>query len=259
MAAKHSPGVKQIVQSVARLFANPLIQQTIPTQPTYQTPADVPALPTGFRALDKALEVGGLPYGRIIELIGPSRPDHSGGTICLASRTAARVQRQQEIVTIVDMNHTFDPWQAERCGLVASHLLLTRPDTLFTALTALESAAQNANLVLVIMGIVAELLRDIEPDLLKTLLYRLRNIVRPANCVFLFITALHKDNPFSPTNYPAGFPLAELADVRLWVQNETWTHNEGLTTAYNANVTVIKNKLATAGKGANLRVKLAGE
>jgi RecA/RadA recombinase len=168
------------------------------------------------------------------------------------------VQRQQEIVTIIDMNHGFDPWHAERCGLIAPHLLLTRPDTIFAALTTMESAARNAELVVVVMGVVAELLRHVEADLLRTLLRRLHNIVRHSNSVFLFITVPRKKDPFSPANYPAGFPLAEMADIRLWLQDEVWTHKEGVATAYKANLTVIKNRLAMAGKGASIRIKLNG-
>jgi recombination protein RecA len=256
VAAKYSSGLKQVMQNVVRLFAFPTM--IIPTRPEYKEPVDIPILPTGLRPLDKALGIGGLPYGKIVELIGPGVSDISDGTHCIAGRIAARVQRRQEIVTIIDMNHSVDPWQAERSGLMAPQLLLTRPDTVFAALTSLESAAQNADMVIVVMGIVTELLRDIETDLLKTLLQRLRHIVRRSNCIFLFVTALTKNDPFNPTNYPAGFPLAELADVRLWVQDETWTRKDGLTTAYKANVTVIKNELAMVGRGAGIRIKLAG-
>jgi recombination protein RecA len=247
---------------VARLFTLPTFRQSIPTKPVYKAPVDIPALPTGFRSLDKALGIGGLPYGKIIELIGPS-PTFRSGTVCLASRMAAKVQLQQGIVTIIDMEHCFDPWQAERCGLRAPHLLLTRPDTVFTALAALESATQHADMVMVMMGLVAELLQDVEPDLLRTLLGRLRKIVRTAKGVTLFVTAVGEDDPlrardaiFGTTPYPAGFPLAQIAEVRLWVQDEAWSNKDGLTTAYKANVTVVKNELATAGRGASVRIKL---
>jgi hypothetical protein len=49
--------------------------------------------------------------------------------------------------------------------------------------------------------------------------------------------------------------MADLADVRLWIQDEAWTHSKGIATAYKANLTVIKNRLAMAGKGADIRIK----
>jgi len=155
------------------------------------------------------------------------------------------------------MSHSFDPWQAERCGLIAPQLLLTRPDTIFDARSTLENAARNTKLVVVTMGVVPQLLQHVEPDLLKTLLRRLQTIVGHSGSAFLFVTALLQNDPFSPANYPPGFPLPEIADVRLWVQDENWTRKAGLATAYKADVTVIKNRLAMVGKGASLRVKMA--
>jgi recombination protein RecA len=32
---------------------------------------DVPSIPTGFPSLDKALGVGGIPRGRVVEIFGP--------------------------------------------------------------------------------------------------------------------------------------------------------------------------------------------
>ena len=93
-------------------------------------------LSTGFRSLDKALGIGGLPRGKITELISPESLS-SSGALLLAAGIAARVQRKQQIVTILDMGRYFDPWQAERCGLIAPQLLLTRPQTVFEALTTL--------------------------------------------------------------------------------------------------------------------------
>jgi recombination protein RecA len=221
----------------------------------FRSVVDVLSLSTGFRALDKALGVGGLPRGKITELLSADALS-SSGALLIAAGIAAKVQRKQQIVTIIDLSRTFDPWQAERCGLIAPHLLLTRPDTVLGALTTLEEVAHREGLVLVVMGVVADLLNGAEADLLKTLLGRLRGIIRQSNSAFLFITSPLEDNPFAFANYPAGFPLAEVADIRLWIQDESWTHKEGIATAYKANLTVIKNQLAVAGTGADLKINM---
>ena len=256
MAARS--GVKFVIQNVARLFAEPATKPPlVPARVKYKSPANnVDTLPTGLRPLDKALGIGGLPYGKIVELIGPGDTLISNGAISVSAKIAAKVQRQQEIVAIIDMTHNLDPWQAERCGLVAPHLLLTRPETVFEALTSLENATRNAQLVVVIIGVVAELMSQIETSTLKTLLRRLQTIVQRSNSVCLFVTTAQKNSPFAPQNYPPGFPLADMAHVRLWLQEENWICKGGLTTAYKANLTVIKNNLATAGTGANIRIKM---
>jgi RecA/RadA recombinase len=258
MAVKSSGGVKRVVEQVARILVGRPLPYTLPTRLDYR-PAVVkgPVLSTGLRPLDKTLSIGGLPGGHITELIGPAVSPPSDGVMCLAAKIGAKTQRQQLPVAIIDLPHTFDPWLAERCGLMAPHLFLTRPDTMLAALSTLESAARSPGLALVNLGVVSDLLRHAEPDLLKTLLGRLRVIVRQSNGVFLFITIPLDNNPFNPANYPAGFPLAELAAVRLWTQNESWTYKDSLATAYKATVTVIKNRLAAPGLGADIRLKLA--
>ncbi len=258
MALKNrSKSIKQMIQSVAGLLAEPILHgRLVVNQLDYKSAADVAVLATGLRPLDKALGIGGLPYSHITELIGPGITPISGGSLCIAARIGAKVQRRQEIVSIIDMNQSFDTWQAERCGLIASHLLHTQPDTIFEALTAIENAARNAQLTIVIMGIVAQLLRHIEPHLLKTLQSRLQKIVKQSNSAFLFITHPLKTDPFEVKNYPPNFLLADIAAIQIWVQEENWTYKAGLSTAYKANVTIIKNELAIAGKGGNIRIKL---
>lgn len=213
-------------------------------------------LPTGLRPLDKALGIGGLPQGKITELMSPD-VFASSGALLLGAGIAAKMQRKQRIVTIIDLSHQFDPWQAERCGLIAPHLLLTRPATVFEALTTLESIANREGLVLVVLGVVADLLGSAEPELLHSLLRRLQAIIRSSPSAFLFITSPLEDNPFSPDNYPAGFPLGEIANIRLWIQTEAWTQQDSITTAYKASVAVIKNQWAVAGTGADVRISLA--
>jgi recombination protein RecA len=255
MTANNARRVKRVIENVARLFGDRSIQPKIPTAFDFSPPADLETMSTGFRPLDKALDVGGLPCGKITELVAAGGTSLNGGATCIAARIASKVQRKQQIVAIIDLCHGFDPWQAERCGLAAPQLLLSRPATLFDALTTLENAARNAGLVIMVMGVAAELLSHAEPELLKTLLRRLRNIVAHSNSVFLLLTSPLKDDPFSPENYPVGFPLADLADVRLWIQEENWTHKDGVATAYKATLTVIKNRVALAGKGADIRIK----
>jgi hypothetical protein len=255
VGVKSSSGARQVIQSVTGLFAGRLARPNLPAAFNFRPAVDVLTLATGFRPLDKALGIGGLPQGKVTELMSPEALADSG-TLLLAAGIAARVQRKQQIVTILDLSHQFDPWQAERCGLIAPHLLLTRPATVLEALTTLESVATSQGLVVVVMGVVADLLGNAEPELLRNLLGRLRAIIRHSGSAFLFITSPVENNPFSPDNYPVGFPLAEIADIRLWVQTESWTHQDSIATAYKASVAVIKNQWAIAGVGADVKINL---
>jgi len=250
--------VKQVFESVTGLFIHRFGRRQLPALPNYPVPSpDAETLSTGFRPLDNALGMGGLPYNRVTELMGPESTISQHGTTYIAAGIASKVQRKQQNVTIIDMSRCFDVWQAERCGLIAPHLLLSRPETVFDTLAILENAHQRAGLFVVVMGSTTKLFGPASSDLRRMLLGRLRNIVKQSDSVFLFLTVAQKNDPFSPINHPAGFPLSELADVRLWIQDETVTHKSGLTTAYKATVAVIKNNLALAGKGADIRIKIA--
>jgi|GEM_PF-2015972 len=253
MAAKR---VKRVFESMTGLFIHRFGRRQPPSIPGYSAPApDIKTLSTGFRLLDNALGRSGLPYNRITELMGPGGPTSQYGTIYIAAGIASKVQRKQENVTIIDMSHCFDVWQAERCGLIAPHLLVSRPETVFDTLTILENTHHRPGLIIVVMGSTLELFSQASHDLRRILLGRLRHIVRQSGSIFLFLTVAQKNDPFSPTNHPAGFPLSELADVRLWIQDETATHKNGMIATYKATLAVIKNNLAPAGKGADVRIK----
>ncbi|MFN8457605.1 MAG: hypothetical protein U0401_23600 [Anaerolineae bacterium] len=253
MTFKGSREVKQVIQSVAGILIGHFSRPALPGAFDYRVASNLSTLPTGFRSLDKAMGLAGLPCGHITELSGTLG---STGTLTLAAGIAAKVQRKQQVVTILDLSQQFDLWQAERCALIAPHLLLTRPKTIFEALITLEQVSQREGLVLVSLGVVADLLSQVERDLLHHLLGRLRTIVKRSTSAILFVTVALDDNPFSPANYPAGFPLSEVADIRLWLQNEAWTQRDGVATAYKASLVVVKNRLALAGKGADIKITL---
>lgn len=251
-------GLKRVITSVAQLLAEP----TQPAMPGWLSasppPAPAPAcVSTGIRAIDKVMSTGGLPLGALTELVGPAGTLSRGGAQLVAARIAANIQRKQGSLVILDLSRGFDPWQAERAGLVAPQLFLSRPETIFEALSTLETATRHANtLIIVVMELVTDLLNHIEAERLHTLLRRLQHIVRGSDSAFLAITAATTQNPLNLVDYPPAFPLPDVARLRLWLQDEQWTFADGIATAYKTSLTVVKNDFGMVGKGANLRIKL---
>src|SRR6478752_6754399 len=72
----------------------------------------IEAIPTGLASLDKALGIGGIPKGRIIEVYGPE----SSGKTTLALTVLAQCQKQGGNVVFVDAEHALDPIYAENIG-----------------------------------------------------------------------------------------------------------------------------------------------
>ena len=102
-------------------------------QPT-ATRDELSAISTGFVSLDRVLGIGGLPKGRISEILG--RPD-SGKTV-LALRFLAQAQAEGK-VAYINLSGSFDPNVARRCGLELSRFTLGQPRDLEEALTMVES------------------------------------------------------------------------------------------------------------------------
>ncbi|MGL5919750.1 MAG: recombinase RecA, partial [Bacteroidales bacterium] len=71
---------------------------------------EVAVIPSGSIGLNMALGVGGYPKGRIIEIYGPE----SSGKTTLAIHAIAEAQKQGGIAAIIDAEHAFDRFYAEK-------------------------------------------------------------------------------------------------------------------------------------------------
>ena len=85
---------------------------------------DVEVISTGSIGLDYALGVGGLPRGRVTEIYGPE----SSGKTTLAIHVIAEAQKQGGICAIIDAEHAFDRFYAEKLGVDVNNLWISQPD-----------------------------------------------------------------------------------------------------------------------------------
>ena len=85
---------------------------------------EIPVISTGSIGLDLALGVGGYPRGRVIEIFGPE----SSGKTTLAIHAIAQAQKNGGIAAIIDAEHAFDRFYAEKLGVDVSNLLISQPD-----------------------------------------------------------------------------------------------------------------------------------
>jgi recombination protein RecA len=85
---------------------------------------EIEVIPTGSITLDLATGVNGLPKGRIVEIYGPE----SSGKTTLAIHAIAEVQKQGGIAAIIDAEHAFDQFYAQKLGVDIENLLISQPD-----------------------------------------------------------------------------------------------------------------------------------
>lgn len=205
-----------------------------------------PHIPTGFPALDSALGIGGLPRGRISELVGIP----TSGMATLALKTIASAQTKGGTAVYLDTARTFDPDYAHRCGVNLQQLLLIHPYTPQQAVAMLPDFISNggADIFIVDMPLANPL-----PGLSRTL-GRLLAPLSKTDCALLFLTTLlPADN-----KAPETAVLPHFASVRLQLHRSRWLYQRGDVGGYEATVHILKNKFHPPDQRINISITFNG-
>ncbi|MDX1392598.1 MAG: recombinase RecA, partial [Rheinheimera sp.] len=127
------------------------------------TALDIAAVSTGSLGLDIALGIGGLPYGRIVEIYGPE----SSGKTTLTLQVIAEAQKAGKTCAFIDAEHALDPVYAKKLGVNVDQLLVSQPDTGEQALEICDMLVRSAAVDVVIVDSVAALTpkAEIEGDM----------------------------------------------------------------------------------------------
>ena len=112
---------------------------------------DVEVIPSGSIGLNYALGVGGYPRGRIIEIYGPE----SSGKTTLAIHAIAEAQKAGGIAAIIDAEHAFDRFYAEKLGVDVNNLLMAQPDNGEQALEIAEQLIRSSAIDILVVDSVA--------------------------------------------------------------------------------------------------------
>jgi recombination protein RecA len=213
--------------------------------------AEIPHIPTGFVGLDQVLGCGGIPRGRITELVGAP----TSGMSTLALKVIANAQLSGDTAVYVDLSGTFDPGYAARCSIDLKRLLLVRPHRGTEALEIAGSLVARGGIGILVFDSVPHLLSEgTAPRTMGVALQRLSRALNGSACALLFLTPLCFGNADSPNNYPAGFDLSHHAAVRLLIERERWLQKRSDITGYQARASVLKNAFGPANKRATLSI-----
>src|SRR6478735_11089600 len=113
----------------------------------------VEVVSSGSLSLDLALGINGFPKGRIVEIYGPE----SSGKTTLAIHAIANVQKSGGIAAIIDAEHAFDRFYAEKLGVDTESLLISQPDNGEQALEIADNLIRSGAIDLVVIDSVAAL------------------------------------------------------------------------------------------------------
>lgn len=216
---------------------------------------DAAAIPTGIPALDRALGVGGLPRGRIVDVFGPE----SGGKTTLCLQVIAEAQKLGGIGVFVDTEHALDLPYARYCGVDVDNLYISQPDTAEEALEIVEALVRVGVAVVAVdsaAGLVprAEVKGEMGDNhaglmarLMSQALRKLAGPVRKNNTILIFTNQLRTRSEVlfgSRETSTGGMALRHYASVRLDLRRIQAVKSNGQVVGARIRAMVKKNKVA---------------
>lgn len=222
----------------------------------------IEAISTGSLTLDRALGIGGLPKGRIVEIYGPE----SSGKTSISLQTIAQAQKNGELCAFIDAEHALDPEYAEKLGVDLENLYVAQPDTGEQALEILDSLIRSKAFGMIVVDSVAALVpkAEIEGDmgdshmglqarLMSQGLRKVTGAIKDANTLVIFINQIRMKIGVmfgSPETTTGGNALKFYASVRLDIRRTGQVKEGDEVVGVESTVKVIKNKVAPPFKQA---------
>jgi recombination protein RecA len=211
---------------------------------------------SGSVTLDLALGVQGFPKGRIIEIYGPE----SSGKTTLAIHAIAQSQKMGGIAAIIDAEHAFDRYYAEKLGVDVENLLISQPDNGEQALEIADNLIRSGAIDIIVIDSVAALTpkSEIEGEmgdskmglqarLMSQALRKLTATISRTGCTCIFINQLREKigvmfgNPETTTG---GNALKFYASIRLDIRRIGQIKDGETVVGNRTRVKVVKNKVA---------------
>lgn len=221
-----------------------------------KTAPDVDTVSTGSISLDKALGVGGVPKGRIIEIYGPE----SSGKTTLALHIVAEVQKAGGIAGFIDAEHALDPKYASDIGVDVDNLYISQPDYGEQGLEICETMVRSGAIDIIVVDSVAALVpkHEIEGEmgdatvgaqarLMSQALRKLTAVTAKTGCSIIFINQLREKigvfyGPSETTT--GGRALKFYASVRIDIRRIETLKQQGEMIGNRVRAKVVKNKVA---------------
>jgi recombination protein RecA len=216
----------------------------------------IEAISTGSLGLDIALGIGGLPKGRVVEIYGPE----SSGKTTLAIHAIANVQKNGGIAAIIDAEHAFDRFYAEKLGVDTQSLLISQPDNGEQALEIADNLIRSGAVDLVVIDSVAALTPKAEIEgemgdsrmglqarLMSQALRKLTGTISKTGCCCVFINQLREKIGImfgNPETTTGGNALKFYASVRLDIRRISQLKEGEVVAGNRVRVKVVKNKVA---------------
>ncbi len=217
---------------------------------------DIETIPTGSIGLDYALGVGGIPRGRITEIYGPE----ASGKTTLAIHVIAEAQKKGGICAIIDAEHAFDRFYAEKLGVDVNNLWIAQPDNGEQALDIAEQLINSGAIDVLVIDSVAALTPKAEIEgemgdkgvglharLMSQAMRKLTGTISRTRTCCIFINQIREKIGVSfgnPETTTGGNALKFYSSVRIEIRPSSFIKDGDTSIGRLAKVKVVKNKVA---------------
>jgi len=226
---------------------------------------DIDTIPTGSIGLDRALGVGGLPRGRIVEIFGPE----ASGKTTLALHVIAEAQRKGGMCVFIDAEHALDPLYAKRIGVVTEELVISQPNGGEEALQIVQQFVKDGTVSVVVVDSVAALTPRSEIDgqigdmsmgaqarLMSQAMRMLTGEISRTNTLVIFINQIRTNigGYGNPETTAGGRALKFYASVRIDIRRTAVIKSGDESIGSQSKAKVVKNKVAAPFREAEFQI-----
>ncbi len=217
---------------------------------------NIESISTGSIALDRALGIGGVPRGRIIEIFGPE----GSGKTTLALHIISSAQKENGMVAFIDVEHALDPEYCKKLGVNVDDLYISQPNTGEEALEIVELLVRSNAIDVIVVDSIAALVPKAEIEgemgdahmglqarLMSQALRKLTGAISKSKTVAIFINQIRMKIGVmfgNPETTPGGRAMKFYSSIRLEVRKIDAIKKGNEIIGANTKIKVVKNKVA---------------